>query len=417
MTTTDALAEPGTRRWSRLRTSLSLIGPAFVAAVAYVDPGNVATNVASGARFGYLLVWVLVSANITAMLVQYLSAKLSIATGKTLAEMCRDRFRRPVTIGMWLQGEVVAIATDLAEVIGGAVALYLLFDVPLVVGGVITGAISWLVLAVQSRRGQRPFEGAVIALLLVVFVGFCYGAVVSGPSPAEMAGGMVPRLAGTESMLLAAGILGATVMPHAIYLHGALVRDRHGSQVGHPLRQRRLLGATRVDVVIAMSIAGTVNLAMLVAAAAALTVGDAESLTTVYQGITGALGETTAVLFALGLLASGFASTSVGTYAGAVIMEGFLRRRIPLTVRRGVTLLPAIVLLASGLDPGYALVISQVILSFGIPFALWPLVWFTARRLLMGAMVNRRITTLLAVIAATFISALNLALVWLTFTG
>lgn len=417
MTTTDVLAEDRDRRWSRLRTSFTLIGPAFVAAVAYVDPGNVATNVASGARFGYLLVWVLVAANITAMLVQYLSAKLSIATGKTLAEMCRDRFRRPVTFGMWLQGEIVAIATDLAEVIGGAVALYLLFDINLVVGGVITGVISWLVLAIQSRRGQRPFEGAVIALLAVVFVGFVYSAVVSQPDPAGIAEGLVPRLAGTESLLLAAGILGATVMPHAIYLHGALVRDRHGSQVGDPSRQRRLLAATRVDVVVAMTIAGSVNLAMLVAAAAALTGGDAESLTNVYEGLAGALGETTAVLFALGLLASGFASTSVGTYAGAVIMQGFLRRRIPLTVRRGVTLAPAIALLASGLDPGYALVISQVVLSFGIPFALWPLVWFTARRVLMGAMVNRRTTTVLAVVAATFISVLNLALAWLTFTG
>lgn len=417
MTAAGSPSEARERRWSRLRASLTLIGPAFVAAVAYVDPGNVATNVASGARFGYLLVWVLVTANVTAMLVQYLSAKLSIATGSSLPEVCRDSFGRPVTFGLWMQGEVVAMATDLAEVIGGAVALYLLFDIPLIVGGLITGVISWMVLAIQSQRGQRPFEGAVIALLAVVFVGFCYAAVVSQPSPIDIAGGMVPRLAGTESVLLAAGILGATVMPHAIYLHGALVRDRHGNQVGDPAQQRRLLAATRVDVVLAMSIAGSVNLAMLVAAAAALGVGDSGSLTAVYQGVGGALGPTTAVLFAVGLLASGFASTSVGTYAGAVIMQGFLRRRIPLTVRRGVTLAPAIALLASGLDPGYALVISQVVLSFGIPFALWPLVWFTCRRAVMGGMANRWITTVLAAVAATLITVLNLVLVGLTFVG
>ena len=417
MTTADAPAATREHRSSRLWASLSLVGPAFVAAVAYVDPGNVATNVASGAHFGYLLVWVLVSANVTAMLVQYLSAKLSIATGSTLPEMCRERFRRPVTAGLWLQGEVVAMATDLAEVIGGAVALYLLFGVPLVVGGVITGVVSWAVLAIQSRRGQRPFEAAVIALLAIVFVGFCYGAVVSQPDPAGIAAGMVPRLAGTHSLLLAAGILGATVMPHAIYLHGALIRDRHGDQTGVPSTQRRLLAATRVDVVIAMSIAGCVNLAMLVAAAASLSARDAGDLTGAYEGLAAALGETTAVLFALGLMASGFASTSVGTYAGAVIMQGFLRRRIPLSVRRGVTLLPAVILLASGLDPGYALVISQVVLSFGIPFALWPLVWFTARHRFMGAMVNRVITTVVASAAATLITVLNIALSWLTFAG
>lgn len=393
------------------------MGPAFVAAVAYVDPGNVATNITAGARYGYLLVWVLVAANVTAMLVQYLSAKLTIATGASLPEVCRARLHRPAALAMWGQAELVAIATDLAELIGGAVALNLLFGIPLVVGGLLTGVVSWLVLVVQSRRGQRPFENVVIGMLAVVLAGFCYDAISGAPDLGGVVDGLVPRLAGTDSVLLAVGILGATVMPHAIYLHGALVRDRHGDATGDPARQRRMLAATRLDVLTAMSVAGLVNLAMLVAGAAALTPADATGIEAAHAGFERVLGPASALLFALALLASGFASTSVGTYAGAVILEGFLRRRIPLSLRRAVTLVPALAVLASGMEPGTALVLSQVVLSFGIPFALWPLVAFTRRTELMGELVNRGRTTAAAVVAALGISALNLTLIWLTVTG
>jgi manganese transport protein len=400
-----------------LGPAVPLVGPAFVASVAYVDPGNVATNITAGARYGYLLVWVLVTANITAMLVQYLSAKLTIATGASLPELCRRRFSRPAALGMWIQAEFVAIATDLAELIGGAVALNLLFDIPLVAGGVLTGIVSWLVLVVQSRRGQRPFETVVIGMLAVVLAGFCYDAIAAAPDLEGVAGGLVPRLAGTDSVLLAVGVLGATVMPHAIYLHGALVRDRHGTTADDPGRQRTVLAATRLDVLTAMSVAGVVNLAMLVAGAAALTPGDAAGIDTAHAGFDRVLGPATATLFAVALLASGFASTSVGTYAGAVILDGFLGRRIPLAARRAITLVPALAVLAAGVEPGMALVLSQVVLSFGIPFALWPLVAFTRRGDLMGEFVNRRRTTAAAVLAAIGITTLNLALVWLTVTG
>ncbi|MGH3321183.1 MAG: Nramp family divalent metal transporter [Streptosporangiaceae bacterium] len=400
-----------------LRRGLLLTGPAFVAAIAYVDPGNIATNVTAGARYGYLLVWVIVTANLVAMLVQYLSAKLTIATGATLPELCRDRFPRPAVVGLWVEAELVAIATDLAELIGGAVALQLLFGVPLLAGGIITGGVSWVTLTLQSRRGQRRFEGVLTGLLGVVLVGFFYSAFVSRPHAHEISAGLVPHLAGTGSLLLAAGILGATVMPHAIYLHGALVRDRHGNRTDRLPRQRRLLAATRADVVIAMTLAGAANLAMLVVAAAALTPAGGDSLAAAQLGLGQSIGDAGAVLFALALLASGLASTSVGTYAGAVIMEGFLRRRVPLTVRRLVTLVPALALLASPVEPGQALIISQVVLSFGIPFAVWPLVAFTRRPDVMGAFTNRRATTLVAVAAAILITMLNVGLVWYTLAG
>lgn len=397
----------------RTRASLTLLGPAFVAAIAYVDPGNVATNVTAGATYGYLLVWVIVAANLMAGLVQYLSAKLGLVTGQSLPEAVRDRLPRPVRLGYWAQAELVAIATDVAEVVGGAIALQLLFDLPLVVGGVITGVVSMGLLAVQDRRGQRPFERTVTALLLVIAIGFFASLVVSPPDPAGVVAGLVPRFAGTDSVLLAAGMLGATVMPHAVYLHSALARDRHGQPTGE--RLRRVLTATRIDVVAAMVLAGSVNLAMVLAAASTLSGREGvDTLAGAHAGLTSTLGVVVATCFAVGLLASGFASTSVGCYAGAVIMQGLLRKRIPLLIRRLVTLIPALAILVAGVEPTWALVLSQVILSFGVPFALIPLVWITAR---LGANANHRVTTILASIAAALIIALNLALIVLTLAG
>ncbi|MEU4608128.1 Nramp family divalent metal transporter [Kribbella sp. NPDC023972] len=399
------------------RSGLMLLGPAFVAAVAYVDPGNFATNIAAGATYGYLLCWVVVGANLMAVLVQYLAAKASIATGRTLPQLCRDHFKRSTSTGLWAQAELVAIATDLAEVVGGAIALNLLFGIPLLLGGLITGAVSFGLLIYQSRRGQRPFEAAIIGLLAVVLAGFVVSTVQAQPSAAEVAGGLVPRLDGTASLVLAAGMLGATVMPHAIWLHGALVTDRHWKSLGSAEGKTRVLRATRLDVAVAMALAGAVNLAMVVVAAAALNGTGADSLDAAHEAIGVRLGEMPALLFALALLASGFASSSVGTYAGSVILDGFWRRHVPLAVRRLITLLPALLILAIGLDPSRALVVSQVVLSFGIPCALWPLVRLTASRRVMGDFVNRWATTLAACLVATAVSVLNVVLIVLTVRG
>ncbi len=399
------------------RSGLLLLGPAFVAAVAYVDPGNFATNIAAGATYGYLLCWVVVGANLMAVLVQYLAAKASIATGKTLPQLCREHFRATTSRGLWAQAELVAIATDLAEVVGGAIALNLLFGVPLLLGGVITGAVSFGLLIYQSKRGQRPFEAAIIGLLAVVLVGFVVSTIQSEPSASGVIGGMVPRLDGTESLVLAAGMLGATVMPHAIWLHGALVTDRHWKSIRSAAGKQRVLRATRIDVAVAMALAGAVNLAMVVLAAAALSGSGADSLDAAHAAIGDRLGQLPALLFALALLASGFASSSVGTYAGSVILEGFWQRHVPLAVRRLITLLPALIILAIGIDPSRALVVSQVVLSFGIPCALWPLVKLTATRRIMGSLVNRLPTTLTACLVATAVSVLNVVLIVLTLRG
>ncbi|GAA1564137.1 Nramp family divalent metal transporter [Kribbella hippodromi] len=399
------------------RSGLLLLGPAFVAAVAYVDPGNFATNIAAGATYGYLLCWVVVGANLMAVLVQYLSAKASIATGRTLPQLCRDHFKRSTSTGLWAQAELVAIATDLAEVVGGAIALNLLFGVPLLLGGVITGLVSFGLLIYQSKRGQRPFEAAIIGLLAVVLIGFVVSTAKAGPSASGVVGGLVPHLDGTQSLVLAAGMLGATVMPHAIWLHGALVTDRHWKAIRSPSGKSRVLRATRLDVAVAMALAGAVNLAMVVLAAAALKGTGADSLDAAHVAIGERLGQLPAVLFALALLASGFASSSVGTYAGSVILDGFWQRHVPLAMRRLITLVPALVVLAVGIDPSRALVISQVVLSFGIPCALWPLVRLTASRRVMGDLVNRRATTLAACLVATAVTALNIVLVVLTLRG
>lgn len=399
------------------RPGFLLLGPAFVAAIAYVDPGNVAANVSAGAQFGFLLVWVILVANVMAGLVQYLSAKLGLVTGRSLPESVADRARKPTRIAYWVQAEMVAMATDLAEVVGGAIALYLLFDLPLLLGGVITGVVSLLLLAVQNRRGQRAFERVITGLLVVIAVGFLTSLFVDPPSAGDVASGLVPRFDGAESILLATAMLGATVMPHAVYLHSGLARDRHGRpEAGAPLR--RLLRITRYDVGIAMLVAGAVNLAMLLVAATNLQgMENTDSIEGAYAAVQGTLGHTVALFFAIGLLASGLASTSVGAYAGAMIMQGLLKRTYPLLLRRLVTLIPALAILAIGVDPSRALVLSQVVLSFGIPFALVPLIRLTSDRALMGADVNHRVTTFLGWLVAAVISVLNVVLIYLTVAG
>ncbi|NKQ58733.1 Nramp family divalent metal transporter [Amycolatopsis sp. K13G38] len=411
-----AVADTLRPRLARVRAGSVLLGPAFVAAVAYVDPGNVAANVSAGAQYGYLLVWVVIVANLMAGLVQYLSAKLGLVTGKSLPEALRERMPRGGRLAYWAQAEFVAMATDLAEVVGGAIALNLLFGLPLLAGGLVTGVVSMGLLLVQDKRGQRPFERVVTGLLAVIAIGFLASLFVAPPSPSGLAGGLVPHFAGGESVLLAAAMLGATVMPHAVYLHSGLARDRHGHASGRKLAG--LLRVTRFDVALAMLLAGAVNLAMILLAATNLEgMSGVDSIAGVHSAVSGTLGAGIALLFAVGLLASGLASTSVGAYAGAMIMQGLLRKRVPLLLRRLVTLLPAVVVLAAGADPSRALVVSQVVLSFGIPFALIPLVKLTSDRSLMGADVNRRATTVLASMVAGLIVVLNVALICLTFAG
>lgn len=395
-------------------TGWYLLGPAFVAAIAYVDPGNVAANVSAGAQFGYLLLWVVITANAMAGLVQYLSAKLGLVSGHSLPEAVGSRLGRPARLAYWAQAELVAMATDLAEVVGGAIALRILFQLPLPIGGIVTGLVSLLLLAIQDRRGQLLFERVITGLLLVIGVGFAASFFVATPPPGAVVGGLTPRFDGTESVLLAAAILGATVMPHAVYLHSGLTRDRHGRpEAGH--RRRRLLRITRWDVGLAMIVAGAVNAAMLLVAALNMQGRDGTgSIEGAYTAVHDTLGPVIALFFAVGLLVSGFASTSVGAYAGAMIMQGLLHRSIPMLARRLVTLVPAVLILASGLDPTRTLVLSQVVLSFGLPFALLPLVRFTSNRALMGADTNHQITTAVGWAVAVMVTLLNVALVFLT---
>jgi manganese transport protein len=394
------------------------LGPAFVAAVAYIDPGNFATNIAGGAKFGYLLLWVVLSANLIAMLVQTQSAKLGIATGKNLAELCRDRFSRRTSIGLWLQAELVAMACDIAEVVGAALGLNLLFGIPLFPAGVIAGAGAFAILTLQ-QRGFRRLEAGITVLVGVVVASFAFELFDANPSAGEVGRHLfVPGFAGTESILLATGIIGATVMPHVIYLHSALTQKR---VVGRNDEERRkILGFERVDVVIALSLAGAVNLAMMIVAAALFHssgLTGVDSIDGAYRGLQSLVSDRAATIFGVALLASGFASSSVGTMAGQVVMQGFIRRRIPIFVRRAITLAPALVVLAIGLDPTDALVGSQVVLSFGIPFALVPLLIIASRREVMGALVNPRWLTAVASVLAALIIALNAFLLEQVFFG
>ncbi|HEY1510876.1 MAG TPA: Nramp family divalent metal transporter [Solirubrobacteraceae bacterium] len=395
----------------RVRGLLAMLGPAFVASVAYVDPGNFATNIQGGAKFGYALLWVVVLANAMAMLIQYLSAKLGIATDRNLPELCREHYPRGVTIGLWIQAELIAMATDIAEFIGAAIGLNLLFGVPLLIAGLITGAITFLLLELQ-RRGFRRFELAITALLGIVFAGFLYETLKIGPSAHEALDGLIPSLNGGAALYLAVGIVGATVMPHAIYLHSALTQGR--VRVRNDGERRRVLRFERIDVIIALGLAGAINFAMLAVAAKLFHSPGLSGLNTIesaHHEFGRLVGGGAAIAFAVALLASGVSSSSVGTAAGQVVMAGFVNIRIPLLVRRAVTMLPALIVLAVGVNPTDALVLSQVVLSFGIPFALVPLVLLTSRRDLMRGQVNTRLTRTVAFGVVGLITAMNVVLV------
>lgn len=401
-----------------LRRLLPFLGPAFVAAVAYVDPGNFATNISGGAQFGYLLLWVIVASNLMAMLIQSLSAKLGIATGRNLAEVIRDEFPRPVVWAMWAVAELVAIATDLAEFLGAALGFYLLFGIPLLPAGILTGVVTFLILGLQ-RYGFRPLEAVITSFVGIIALCYVVEMFLGRPDWGQMAyHAVIPQFQGTESVLLASGILGATVMPHVIYLHSALTQNR--IVVRDIQLARRLFRYEVIDVVIAMSIAGFVNAAMLVTAAATFYregLMNVASLEEAYVALAPLLGPAASVFFGIALLASGLSSSTVGTLSGQVIMQGFLHQTIPLWLRRTVTMLPALVVIALGLDPTRTLVISQVVLSFGIPFALIPLVLFTRRPDLMGGLVNGRLTTMAVSVVAALIVALNAFLLYQTFVG
>jgi manganese transport protein len=401
-----------------IRKLLPFLGPAFIAAVAYVDPGNFATNIAGGAQFGYLLLWVILVSNLMAMLIQSMSAKLGIATGKNLPEVCRARFPRPVTFLLWVQAEVIAMATDLAEFIGAALALNLLFGIPLFPAGLLTAVAAFGILELQ-RRGFRPLEAVIAAMVGVIVVAFAFQMFYAEPEADRVLAGLfTPGFAGTESVLLAAGILGATVMPHVIYLHSALTQRRIVGKTEE--ERRRIFRFELVDVIIAMAIAGTINASMLIMAAAlfhsaGLTgVGDIDKA---FEQLHILEGSTPAILFGVALLASGLSSSSVGTLSGQVVMQGFINRQIPLFLRRVITMMPALVILAIGLNPSRSLVISQVVLSFGIPFALVPLLIFCRNRNLMGTLVNHRLTTAVASVVVALIVSLNIFLLYQTFFG
>jgi manganese transport protein len=387
------------------------LGPAFIAAVAYIDPGNFATNIAGGAKFGYLLLWVVLAANLVAMLVQTQSAKLGIATGRNLAELCRERFSRRTSIGLWIQAELVAMACDIAEVVGAALGLNLLFGIPLFPAGLLAGAGAFAILALQ-QMGFRRLEAAITAMVGVVVAAFAFELLDAQPQAGEVARHLVvPGFGGTESLLLATGIIGATVMPHVIYLHSALTQKR---VVGRDDGERRkILGFERVDVIIALSLAGAVNLSMMIVAAALFHTSGltgVDSIEGAFDGFKAIVSDRAAIVFGVALVASGFASSSVGTMAGQVVMQGFIRRRIPLFLRRAITLAPALTVLALGINPTDALVASQVVLSFGIPFALVPLLMIARDREVMGSLVNPRWLTAIAGFFATLIIALNVFL-------
>lgn len=401
-----------------LRGLLPFIGPAFIACVAYIDPGNFATNIQGGAQYGYMLLWVILASNLMAMLIQTLSAKLGIATGMNLAELCREQFPRPVVWGMWLITEVVAMATDLAEFLGAALGFYLLFGIPLFPAGLLTAVTTFAILGLQ-RYGFRPLEAVIGALVGVIAVCYVIETLLGTPDWGRIGlSAVTPRFTDVESVLLGTGILGATVMPHVIFLHSSLTQ--HRVRPANAQQARRLYRFERIDVVIAMTLAGLINGAMLIMSAATFNATgrtDIASIEEAYRTLTPLLGNASSAIFAISLLASGLSSSAVGTMAGQVIMQGFLRVHVPLWLRRLVTMAPALLVIAVGLDPTRTLVLSQVMLSFGIPFALIPLVLFTRRRDLMGELVNHRVTTIVATVVAALIVALNLFLLYQTFFG
>jgi manganese transport protein len=406
----------GQSKRGALTRILPFLGPAFIACVAYIDPGNFATNIQAGASFGYMLVWVIIASNLMAMLIQTLSAKLGIATGMNLAEICREQFSRPLVWGLWVLAEIIAMATDLAEFLGAAIGFNLLFHIPLLAAGILTGITTFIILGLE-RRGFRPLEAVIMSLVGVVAVSYLAETLLDRPDWGLIAHySVIPQFSGANSILLAAGILGATVMPHVIFLHSSptpyRVKTRDKQQ------KHRLFRFELLDVIIAMTLAGLVNLFMLVMASATFFQHGLTSIATIndaYRTLQPLLGSAASTIFAISLLASGLSSSTVGTMAGQVIMQGFLRRQVPIWLRRLVTMLPALVVIAINLDPTRTMVISQVVLSFGIPFALIPLVMFTRRRDLMGSLVNHRLTTLITIIVVGLIVVLNMYLLYQTY--
>jgi len=413
-----ALILSGKSKKRGLARLLPFMGPAFIASVAYMDPGNFATNIQAGAQFGYLLLWVVVATNLMGMLIQTLSAKLGIASGRNLAELCREYFPRPVVIGMWVLMEIVAMATDLAEFLGAALGFYLLFGIPLWIAGFLTAIVTFVILGLE-RFGFRPLEAVITAMIGVISLSYLVETILGHPDWKQVAyHAVVPQFAGPESVLLAAGILGATVMPHVIFLHSALTQKR--IVVRSPAKLRLLFKFELADVVIAMGVAGLINAAMLMMAAATF---NRTGLTTVgtiqeaHQTLQPLLGKASSVIFALALLASGLSSSSVGTMAGQVIMQGFLHWHVPVWIRRIATMLPALIVILIGLDPTRTLVISQVVLSFGLPFAVIPLIIFTSRRKIMKVLVNHKVTTLVTSLVAALIVILNIYVLVQIFLG
>ena len=415
-TATEVLAGESKKGW--LARLLPFMGPAFIASVAYVDPGNFATNIEAGAQYGYLLLWVILASNLMAMLIQMLSAKLGIATGQNLAEQCRTHYSKPVVIIMWVLMELVAMATDLAEFLGAALGFHLLFGIPLLTAGLLTAVATFLILGLE-RYGFRPLEAVITSLVGVVAISYVIETILDRPDWGLVVyHAVVPSFSGVESVVLATGILGATVMPHAIFLHSALTQNR--IVVKEPSQLRKLFRFEVIDVVVAMGLASMINAAMLIMAASTFF---NQGLTTVasiedaYRTLQPLLGQSAGVVFAVSLLASGLSSASVGTMAGQVIMQGFLHWHIPPWIRRLVTMAPSLFVIAIGLDPTRTLVISQVVLSFGLPFAIIPLIQFTRRKDIMGVLVNRPLTTLLASLSAALIIILNLFLLYQIFFG
>ncbi|MFH0878384.1 MAG: Nramp family divalent metal transporter [Lentisphaerota bacterium] len=403
---------------SRLARLLVFMGPAFIASVAYMDPGNFATNIQGGAQFGYMLLWVVVASNLMAILIQTLSAKLGLASGKNLAELCREQYPPWLVWIMWVLMEGVAMATDLAEFLGAAVGFNLLFGIPLWLAGLLTAVATFLILGLE-RRGFRPLEAVITTFVGVIAVCYLAETILGKPDwPSVFQGALTPRFQGRESILLATGILGATVMPHVIFLHSALTQGR--IVVKDAVMKKKLFRFELIDIMVALGVAGAINAAMLIMAACTFhrtgmtSVGSIEEA---YKTLEPLLGRAASWFFAISLLASGLSSSSVGTMAGQVIMQGFLQRHIPVWLRRLVTMAPTLVVIAMGLDPTRTLVISQVVLSFGLPFAIVPLVQFTRRRDIMGEMANHAVTTVMAWVIAGLVIVLNLYLLCQTFAG
>jgi manganese transport protein len=400
----------------RLREIVPFVGPAFVASVAYVDPGNFATNIEGGARFQYDLLWVLLWSNLMAILVQTLSAKLGIVTGCSLPRNCRNQFPRPVNIGLWIMGEISALATDLAEFLGAAIGFALLFGWPLFPAAILTGVSVFLILAVE-RLGFRKLEYVIMAFVGVISLAYVLEMAMVRPAIDQVVRHMIVPSINADSIYVAVGMLGATVMPHVVYLHSALVLPRR-AEMGHQGHARHFL-MERIEVLVAMNVAWVINSAMVIMSAAVFYAHGAHvsSLQDAHATLKPLVGDMSSFLFGVALLASGLSSSAVGTLAGQVILEGFLDVRMSIFLRRLITMIPALVVIAMGLDPLKILVLSQVCLSFTLPFAIGPLVWLTSRKDVMGIHVNRPLTTAVAVLVTLVIVGLNVLLVYRTFGG